>query len=246
MFKFFKELVDSFKEGVAEAKEEMAQEATEEKIIKEKELQEVNDIPNIPYAEKFGTALGAPFRVVIFGDWMTIFNKAEENEKYPVHLYTFGSYLQRAKYEKDLQQCIERDFDIIDNSSAIHTLSAFFTHAGLSKQDTILENTYHRLGLDMWNLDLPGVPAVMASVLSHIISAATDSGYLEKQDALQILDKVIAYAKIHYDNWTDFETNFLIGEQNVGLNNSLGRSVLAKYTKFLSEKKGSPWQNIEW
>jgi hypothetical protein len=64
-FKFFKEIIQSVKEGVAEAKAEMAEEKAAEAVKKELNAARFDEIdPN----EKFLTALGAPFRRIFVSD----------------------------------------------------------------------------------------------------------------------------------------------------------------------------------
>lgn len=85
MFKFFKELLDSAKEGWEEGKEELKAE------------KEVDELANptvdtkaialaVPCEEAFGTALAAPFRILITSDWMTIFKSSPQDADYPPHL----------------------------------------------------------------------------------------------------------------------------------------------------------------
>ncbi|KAA5531743.1 DUF1266 domain-containing protein [Paenimyroides baculatum] len=88
--------------------------------------------------------------------------------------------------------------------------------------------------------------ATISAVLSHIISASTDVSYLEKTEAMKILKKVNQYAQKHYTNWENYSKDFIIGEVNVGLNNSAGRGVLKKYIGYLETKIGSPWNTISW
>ncbi|MCJ8155721.1 DUF1266 domain-containing protein [Chryseobacterium sp. SSA4.19] len=244
MINFFKELISSFKEGVAEGKAELAQ----EKAQKETEINADKDLINTTSDhEKFGTALGAPFRIVIFGDWFTLFNLTDDDEIYPVHLYKFGEYPKLEKHRNEFINVLRRDFDISGRASCIEVLASYFDAARMDKSETILNGiSPEKIDPDMWNPEKEGVQALICAVLSHITSASTDVGYLQKEEALDILGKVNAYAKEHYTDWGNFSEEFLAGESNIGLNNSAGKSMLKKYIGYLKTKKGSPWNNISW
>ncbi|GAA3520219.1 hypothetical protein GCM10022393_38030 [Aquimarina addita] len=245
MIKFFKELVSSFKEGIAEAKEEIATEATE---IKNSKKNDKERIEKIGYIESFGTALGAPFRIIIFGDWFTLFNNSDDDDSYPIHLYTFGAYPKLEDHKKDFTKFLKRDFGIIDNESCVVTLSTFFRIGVISTDETILKNVAVTENIDakMWDMNKNGSKAVLAVVLSHIISASTDVGFLQKTDALDLMKSIIFFVKEHYSDWDSYAYDFAIGESNIGLNNKIGKSYLTKYLGYLKDKKGSPRKNIIW
>ncbi|ULT24224.1 hypothetical protein KUH03_35200 [Sphingobacterium sp. E70] len=130
MFKFFKELLSAAKEGVREAKEELAEEAELDKA-KEQQINSKDTLNNIPYEEQFGTALGAAFRVIVFGDWFTVFGSAGDDGTYPVHLYQFGTYPKQAEYRDELVKLLKRDFAIADTESCLQILAAYFNLLGI-------------------------------------------------------------------------------------------------------------------
>lgn len=244
MFKFLKEIVDSFKEGIAEGKEELKQEAA----AKENENQnDFAQIEAIAYDEKFGTALGAPFRVVVFGDWFTLFKSSDDDTTTPLHLYTFNEYPAKEKHEKELAKLMERDFDIHDTESCKSILASYFKTANIDTNQTILEGlTDPSVDEDMWDVSKEGVPALICAVTSHIITASTDIGYITKNEALILLNKVNNYAKQNYNDWHTYADAFMLGDENIGLNNAAGRGVLKKFISYLKTKKGSPWNTISW
>jgi hypothetical protein len=244
MINFLKELISSFKEGVAEGKKELAQESAqkETEINADKKI-----IDAVSDREKFGTALGAPFRIVVFGDWFTLFNSTDDDELYPVHLYKFGEYPKLEKHKGEFINLLRRDFDITDRTSCIEVLASYFDLAGIDKSETTLNGTNSgKIDVQMWHPEKEGIKALMCAVLSHIITASADVGYLEKDEALDILGNVNRYAKKYYKDWETFSEEFITGESNVGLNNIAGKSVLKKYIGYLKAKKGSPWNNISW
>lgn len=252
MIKFFKELFGSIKEGiaegVAEANQEMAQEKEQENKLKETEnIENKKAIDELSFDERFGTALGAPFRVVIFGDWFTIFGSNDDDGTQPIHLYKFGNYPKLEKHKAELAKFIKRDFNIVDKKTSLEILASYFDVAGIDKNGTILEGiSSEKVDANMWNPNKEGVKATISAVLSHIISASTDVGYVEKSEALEILKKVNQYVQKHYTNWENYSKDFITGEANVGLNNSAGRGILKKYIGYLETKTGSPWNTISW
>lgn len=69
----------------------------------------------------------------------------------------------------------------------------------------------------------------MVCIISHIATASTDAGYLNKKDALKILDEIIDYVKQCHDSWDKYGSRFMEGQSEVGLNNFIGNSVLNQY-----------------
>ncbi len=251
MFKFLKEIADSIKEGIEEAKQELAEEQSErDSNIKENFVDPIQFIKQISHEEKFGLALGAPFRVVIFGDWFSIFGNSIEDDAYPLHLYQFGEYPNKAEYLADLGMVLERDFLITDGNSCLQNVACFFELAGLDRCGTVLEvvdaQAAYGLFEPLWDTDQEGVNALLCATMSHIISASTDCDLLEKSAALILMQRVSELAERHYVSWDDYATGFLLGDKNIGLNNKRGRKYLTKYLAYLKDKKGSPWNNVEW
>ena len=245
MFKFFKELLSAAKEGVREAKEELAQEAELDKA-KKQQINSKDMLNNIPYEEQFGTALGAAFRVIVFGDWFTVFGSAGDDGTYPVHLYQFGTYPKQAEYRDELVKLLKRDFAIADTESCLQILTAYFNLLGIKTGGTALEGREDQIDSGSWDISKPGVDALAITVSSHITTAAADVGYLPKSAALDILKKLSSYARLHFKDWHTFSEKFLEGEHHVGLNNKIGKSYLKRYVGYLREKIGSPWNNINW
>ena len=248
MFKFIKELISSVKEGIDEAKEEIKEEnLAEQKNTFIDNEENVKEIEKLSYTEKFGTALCAPFRTVFFGDWFSLFKSEKEDLTMPLHLYKFGKYPQLEEKSKELSNLLKRDFAIVDRESSLKMLKAFFDLAHIDINETILVTTENAIvDKSMWDMSKTGASTLLSSVSSHIITASTDIGFLDKEEAIELLKRIIDYTKENNSSWENYADNFIIGEKNVGLNNSIGRKVLSKYINYLKEKKGSPWNNIMW
>lgn len=248
MSNFFKDMLNSFKEGMAKGKAELEQEMA--KNIETEDFQKNTvflTIENIPNIEKFGTALGAPFRTVIFGDWFSLFKNNFEDLTQPIHLYTFGNYQGKSKYEKELSKYLNRDFNITNKESCLQVLAAYFRISGIETNHITLNN-YHNNLIDetIWDMTKSGTKALICAVTSHIVSASVDVDYLSKDEGLKILLNISNFAKKNYSNWNDYSKAFLTGNQNIKLSNAIGRSVLKKHVGHLKTKKGSPWNLVTW
>jgi len=245
MFKFLRELLNAAKEGMHEAKDELTLKAEEEK--REESLAIDNNILlDIPYEEQFGNALGAAFRVIVFGDWFTVFGSTGDDGNYPIHLYQFGNYPKIDQYRSDFIKLLKRDFGITDTDSCLEMLSSYFSLLGIEKTGTALEGKNGKIDTAVWDISKVGVNAFIVAVASHITTSATDVGYLSKPVALDVLRKLSVYAKKHFSDWLLFSDHFLEGEDQVGLNSKIGKSYLKRYIGYLKEKKGSPWNNVAW
>ena len=263
MFKFLKELAGSFKEGVDEAKAELAAE-------KEQKKQHLADlqkrIATIPEPEKFALAIAAPFRAVHLSEWSPILESDESdgNVTWPYALYSFGDKDSLTdEKRKEMPELIERDFDIIDKPSAIRAIASILQASSLSdklkehadadaleagaKINDLLQSTSlnHEAQAEVIKM-LRAHKAFGACMASYAISCSADCGYMEKAQALELLADIANFVKKEYTSWKDFGEEFLCGERESELNNALGRRLLAKYTGYLHMKPGSPWRTISW
>lgn len=245
MFKFFRELWSGARKGLDEAKEEMAHNAVlaahdSAKIVDQKLLK------TVPYAEQFGTALGAPFRTIVFGDWFTVFGSKNDDGTYPVHLYQFGDYPKQPEYQSEFLKLLKRDFGIEDAGSCLAVLAFYFNLLDIPASGTALKSASEQISPAMWDIRKPGADALAIAVASHLITAATDAGLLSKSAALTMLEKLSDCAGLRFNSWETYSQCFLEGENNVGLNNKIGRSYLKRYIGYLRGKVGSPWNNVRW
>ncbi|WP_294347158.1 DUF1266 domain-containing protein [Sphingobacterium sp.] len=240
-----KELFNAANEGVNEAKDELTLKAEEGEMAGS--LVPDNAILlNTPYEEQFGNALGAAFRVIVFGDWFTVFGSTGDDGSYPIHLYQFGNYPRVDQYRSDFIKLLKRDFGITDRETCLEMLSSYFTLLGIEKTGTALEGKNGKIDTSIWDISKSGVNAFVVAVVSHITTSATDVEYLPKPLALNVLKSLSLYAREHFIDWLQFSDYFLKGEDQVGVNSKIGKSYLKRYIGYLKEKKGSPWNNIAW
>ncbi len=247
MYKFFKELFSTTKDDVSDSKgevdvrEELRRNDSEQIQLGAKKL-----LLSIPYEEQFGNALGAAMRVIVFGDWFTVFGSTEDDGRHPIHLYQFGDYPKIDQYRDDFAKILKKDFAIEDRDTCLAVLAGYFTVLGLTGSTKSLEGKVGKINLLIWDISKPGVNAFAVAIASYVTTAATDVRFLSKIEALEILKQLSLYAKKHFSNWTLFSDRLLEGENHVGLNSKIGKSYLKRYSGYLKEKKGSPWNNIDW
>ncbi len=251
MFRWFKEVfVDSIKEGIAEAKQEIAEE--EKQTEHQEEVK--SRVPEIPDSEKFSVALAAPFRAVYVSGWSLIFEEEDDADQ-PLALYSFGeSDSVTEAQRKTLRELMSRDFNISGHESALKFIASLL-HAGeisdklaeYANED--LHALNHVLSPDAIvysdRLQKP-LKALMTAMAAHGLTCSTDCGYLEKPFALELLSDITAYAKTNFSGWQDYGDAFLTGEKIAKLNNGLGRKFLSGNMEHLYTKAGSPWKHIEW
>lgn len=245
MLKFLKEILDTIHKVFAKVNHNLPQQMKVEpdgnqELIGSAALQE------IPYDEQFGTALGAGFRVIVFGDWFRVFGSSEDDGSFPMHLYQFENYPKKDIYRSEFLTLLNVDFAIQDTNSCLTSLSAYFNLLGIEPCGTVLEGKNGLLHGGVWDMNKKGVNALAVAVISHITTAATDVGFLSKTNAMPILKHLSCYVRLHFNDWNTFAENFLNGEDHVGLTNNIGKSYLKRYAGYLREKKGSPWKNIHW
>lgn len=252
MFKFLKEwILDPIKEGMDEARQEMA----EEKETAFTSAQE--HLATVPYEEQFATALAAPFRVVVFGDWFTVFKDDGSNDKlYPVHLFAFGDGVDVTEENiTDFRKMLERDFGITDGDSTL-TKTGTLLRVGAIPCNTELPEEAEELfpGID-WELLRKVLNAVdskndfltvLCAMTAYILTSATEVGYLKKEEAMPLLRDIGAFARTICDGWTEYGDAFLCGEKLVELNRFVGRKILGQYVGHLQNKPYSPWNRVGW
>ena len=239
MFKFIKELIASAKEGWQEGLDEVAAEETNS-------IQPggFTEAPDVAHAESFGVGLAAPFRVVTFGDWFSVMDKNKGDDQYPPHLYQFGDYPTLEEKRGELAASIKRDFGIEGRESCLNILAGLYRLLDLPTANTPMEG-YEGEAFE-WKMDQPHAAVLATVVAAHVATAGTDVGYLPKAEAQAVLDDLRQFIQPRYTDWHAFGDAFLLGEQNVGLNNAMGRKVLTKYVGYLRAKPGSPWNNLAW
>jgi hypothetical protein len=276
MFKWFKEIfVDSIKEGIDEAKQEVAEEKEKERISKkenaekERAAQEENRlrILAIPYPEKFAVSIAAPFRAVYLSGWSPVFenNESDGRVTWPLSLYSFGEANSITEEKrKALKELIARDFDITSQDSATKSIASLLLAGNIStkleKYADEESQTFNAFltalreaaevhsnhALAVVIAEERSLKALLCCMAAYAITSSVDCGYLEKSLALELLGDVTTYVKADFTGWKNYSDEFLTGEKSSKLNNAVGRRFLVKYVEYLHKKPGSPWRNVEW
>jgi len=220
MFKLFKELIDSVKEGMAEGKAELAQEAAE----REAKQQEGNAPLEARLAassrfENFAVALAAVYRETFASD----LRDAEEMKRSAVHLLCIGIPEKEIGSWKKL---LDRDFSVTDEESAKATVATIVGELATQAND--------------------GDLALWIGRAAHLATGAAAVGHVEPTKALEWLVPAVELAIERFSGWDDYARNFLLGEREAPGSNFVGRKLLASVTEKLLASERSPWKTVTW
>lgn len=192
VFGFFKELLDSAKEGIAEAKAESAAEAA----VKKTELEATESVNRdfflkkfevLSDQEKFYTALGAPYRETFIGD----LSNAKSQQRPAYYLYAMDV---PEGEKKDIAKLIDRDFSVVDRAS-------------LQKMAALMELSVYILG----HPDLPSYLMRKLNISFETDLSADDNARLEAA-----FDHVYSSLDHDYPALMKLLTNFRTETQGLG------------------------------
>ncbi|MDR3364449.1 MAG: suppressor of fused domain protein [Clostridiales Family XIII bacterium] len=264
---FFKELRDAWKEGVEEAKaeaaEERAAEAAETAAAPQREAAERRAfLDAIPYEEKFGLALAAPFRTTIFMDWFSVFKDNDTDEEFPKHLYTVGEAGAVKKADlKNLKTAIARDFEITGEQSALLAIGQIFAGGAIPSETEFpgYDTKAKRLAycadvISTLNL-LDGEQkkdalTFIVNMAAHATAASANAGFLTAETAgslfrdLGIFIKSLYADSVDGGSWEEYGARFLAANDIFEMNKEKGMKALRKAVDDLGKKPGSPWVNV--
>lgn len=220
MFKFFKELIDSAKEGLAEGKAELAQEAAERETAR----QEGNAALEARLAassrfENFAVALAAVYRETFASD----LREAEEMQRSAVHLLCVDI---PAKEIEPWKKLLARDFSVTEREGA----------------EAAVTEIVHGLPSQPSDDDL----ALWIGRASHLATGAAAVGYVSAQAALEWLVPAVELAVERFSGWDNYAQSFLAGEREAPGSNFVGRKLLASMAQKLLESERSPWKTVAW
>jgi hypothetical protein len=220
MFKFFKELIDSAKEGLAEGKAELAQEAAEREAAR----QEGNAALEARLAassrfENFAVALTAVYRETFASD----LRDAEEMQRSAVHLLCVDIPPKEVEPWKKL---LARDFSVTERENAEAVVTEIVS--GLPSQPS--------------DDDL----ALWIGRASHLATGSAAVGYVSAEAALEWLVPAVELAVKRFSGWDNYAQSFLAGEREAPGSNFVGRKLLASMAQKLLESERSPWKTVAW
>lgn len=225
MFKFLKEMIDSVREGAAEAKAELAQEAAEKTAAHSAaaEASRVKLAETSAY-EKFLVALGAPYKQTYTRE----LTAAARDEVPVVYLCCIG--LPPDEKVEEFKSMLERDFGVTDLES--------------------LQVTY--MALLMTEVD-PEVPvdnkadlALAIARTSYLVCTGAAVGYLDPARVLSMTEPLVQQAMARFDSWADFGEHFVAGERTAPGSNVLGSGFLKRSVDALLSHALSPWKHLAW
>ena len=222
MFKFFKELFDSAKEGVAEANAELAQEAlATSNALLERQASALAAWSATSDFERFSVALAAPYRHVYSSELRDA--KSESRKAYGLQSISLLS-----ESEQEWKNLLKRDFSVTDGASAAAVTNDL--------EGAILEPEL---------LDHDG-SAVWLVRSSYVIFTSAALGYFTNRQAFDLIEPLAVTAARRFTGWQDFGESFLRGEKSVPGSNVFGRKVLSDAIKELLSNPLSPWVELTW
>jgi hypothetical protein len=220
VFKFLKEWVDSAKEGLAEARPELAQEAAEKAAKSEAASAEIlARLERASALEKFAVSLAAPYRQA----FMRELGAARREERPAIFLTCIDLPDGELASWKKL---LERDFSVDGAANAQDTVAAMVA--------SLLDETD------------PDAAAVLIARATHLATGAAALGYASHAQVLQWLEPVAASAAARFDGWKPYGEAFLTGERDAPGSNALARKLLRGVVDSLVADPVSPWVSIPW
>lgn len=220
MFKFFKELVDSVKEGMAEGRAELAQEtADREAAQQENNAALAARLAASSRFENFAVALAAVYRQTFGPD----LKEAHEAQRSAVHLLCIGIAPNEVEAWKKL---LARDFSVTNGEEA---------------QAAVAE-IVDDLASQASNDDL----ALWTGRAAHLATGAAAVGYASAEEALDWLEPAVELAIDRFTGWDNYAQSFLAGERNAPGSNIVGRKLLASVAEKLLADELSPWKTVAW
>jgi hypothetical protein len=220
MFKFFKELVDSVKEGMAEGKAELAQEAADREAVQQKTNATLaTRLAASSRFENFVVALAAVYRQTFAPD----LDDAREAQRSAVHLLCIGIPPAEVEAWKKL---LARDFSVTNGQEVEIAVAEIIDD--LASQDS--------------DDDL----ALWIGRAAHLATGAAAVGHSTPEEALDWLEPAAELAIERFSGWDDYAQRFLAGERNAPGSNIVGRKLLASVTEKLLADELSPWKAVAW
>ncbi|KAF1068194.1 DUF1266 domain-containing protein [Variovorax sp.] len=222
MFKFFKEMLDTVKEGMAEGRAELAQEAAEREAKAQQDgaTLEARLAASSRY-ENMAVALAAIYRETFAPE----LKAAKEANRSAVHLLCVPIPDEEVAPWKKL---LARDFDTGDEAQAREAIAD--THDAAEAMARSADSEL----------------AVWIARFAHLATGSAAVGYLEAREALDALEPAVALAIERFDGWESYGRGFLEGERDAAGSNFMGRKVLASVTERLLEDERSPWKTLDW
>ena len=194
MFKFLKEIKASIKEGIDEAKEEMAEEAREAAEGKTVQASKSGRTP----AEEFGVALGAPYRE-IYTVTMGMYNDPEK-------VFTLREMALPESAHSDYASILKRDFDIVDDDSLRESVKLFWKELDGVESETPDADPAPQIENDDHDDDI-GMTGY-----AHIYRALEEGGLLDA-DPSQAIKQVNRATRQAAEAVLDMENRYHLGER---------------------------------
>ncbi|MDR1367572.1 MAG: DUF1266 domain-containing protein [Candidatus Accumulibacter sp.] len=271
VFGFLRELKEAWAEGIAEAKEELAQEAAMEGMAKSSLAMRLNEkFESLPPEEIFSVLLGSPLREIFVDDA----SRAKKDDRKPY--YSFSMEIPDDKSE-EMAGYLKRDFDVDGRSTLRENFSeaegAVYTYIAmlvlnLEKLPEDVAVSLQELSLaseEEWPVKLGALKSIFKPLLegkdlspckpplalwmarlSYMTTVSVALGYITKPTAYTWLGDIVRLGFPLFDSWQDYAESYTRGEKEDGTNNALGRAIIEKKVVWLLNDAGSPWSLYPW
>lgn len=222
--------------------EEQADEAAD------KQFAEVQvQLSNVSLEKRLLCAVAAPLRVVTFGEWFTMLKSGTKNEKHvPIHLHTFGDELSLSTEQKSkLKESLTKTYQVVDRTSALFMCEEIRNSNWKvikEKVDALDFDTNEIRMLYFQQTEIGAWYAMLLAMTGDSLTACVDLGYLTEEETLALVEEMMVYLPLVFDDWEEFSKRFIEGYKLSKLNYPIGTRVLKKYLVHLQTKSGSPWQ----
>ena len=225
MFKFFKEMIDSVREGAAEAKAELAQEAAEKEAAdRAANAAAQARMAAIPAYEQFLVALGAPYKQTYTRELTTAVRDERPAE------FLFSLPLPPDEKVAEFQSMLNRDFGVTDLAT--------------------LQTTYAAMLMVEIDPDVPvedkAALALSIARASYLVCMGAAVGHVPALHALSMTVPLVETAMARFDGWEDYGRQFVTGEKDAPGSNALGSGFLKRSVDSLLKEARSPWRVVAW
>ncbi|MDR2507486.1 MAG: DUF1266 domain-containing protein [Candidatus Accumulibacter sp.] len=264
IFSFFRELKDAVMEGVAEAREELAQEAAKEEVAKAALARTLDEkTAQLSPEEIFVVLLGAPLREIFVDDAA----RAKRDNRKPY--YSLSMEVHEDCLE-EMAGYLKRDFDVEDRATLRErfsevescivslvfgeTLDDAIGREGCGENDDADENTLRGALRRMKNLLPDGkelssskpLLALWMARFSYLATVSAALGYIDRDTVYDWMSAIVSLGFPLFDSWEDYAESYRQGEKEDGTNTILGRTFINKKTDWLLKVPESPWFLYPW
>lgn len=242
MFKFIKELRDSFNQGREEARLEVLEEEYSEKLEKAEIMGKIAELSKV---EIFGCSLAAPFRAAALQTWFTIFKKDKESldeTLVPLPLFSFTDINHLTEEQLNtLKRQLGESFSVTGSEEVLIMAKEFLRYSNIelaSLREIKLPDDRKLPEEDKIDIQLD---AWLISAVGALLTSGVQFEGVPKEKAMLIFAELLPIVKEKYPTWISFSKDFVAQEKRTKVNGKLAQKQLENAVSYLTYKYGSPW-----